>query len=840
VASLALAVVFARKRSRIRVGFDLGRAAVGIVAILVMAAVAQVTTPVGAIIAAVVVGAGLGFAQGSSLEISPGERGFYARRSPLGIVLWGAGIVIMQTAGIASRAGTVRIGQTISWFSACLGIGLMVGRKGPMENAKKALAGAGVAVIVAVVVAPALIVGTATPAAAQTLELTDDDVCGLLVPETSDRLAATNTYDPLPGRNFPAYAQDTDPLAQIINSTAACRQEGYEVYTGQGWITYTVYLFASVEDARAQYNAEVAANEAWYAPEWERAQEWFEVYETGFYGIGTGPLDEFDVTGTYWIAAGEQRVIMTAGPFMLYGVVTDDLAFNYGPVRPDRTHEPDDWLIETLITPMADTTHNIEAFLATTEASIDGGEGSSLLPGEGGDDTAGGGDSESIGVVPASGGGDDDEPIDPEKAAAQAIAGLIAAAAMGAITWAEAGAEIGRILGGGPIPPYTRATVVLTGAQAEEAISRGAGHTVDIPKEQQTRLTASTPGGVPITASPIGSTGIVRSVGPIARGPDGSVSVSVEVDAFDPPPPPSQTDGVPPLPDIDEIYEPPPDAEMAPPRPPAVEPPPLPPVDEIYEPPSDPEPLPPRPPAVEPPPLPPVDEIYEPPPDAEMAPPRPPADEPPPEPPPVDGPPPEPPLDDTLTEEDLRDPEFRKWLEDQQRFQGDLADYYRGGTAWQWFEWGTETMVEGTYIGADWSISLLSNLTGPAGKLIGEAWDVSKHAATAAGRTMVDGKWKENLGRATVEYGVDKAWGWGFKKVFGKVGLPERAGVGDQFSRIKINDLVSSNLDSAAWQHMAEGTLELFTDKAHTMLWREKIKNWTGIFEWSPPWPNLP
>ena len=93
VASLALAVAFARKRSRIRVGFDLARAVVGIVAILVMAAVTQVTTPTVAIVAAVLIGAGLGFAQGSSLEISPSERGFYAQRSPLGIALvgvWGS------------------------------------------------------------------------------------------------------------------------------------------------------------------------------------------------------------------------------------------------------------------------------------------------------------------------------------------------------------------------------------------------------------------------------------------------------------------------------------------------------------------------------------------------------------------------------------------------------------------------------------------------------------------------------------------------------------------------------------------------------------------------------
>jgi len=121
-ASLTLAVVCVRKRSRIRPRFDLTRAVVGVGAVLVMAEVTHVTTPWVTVDAAIAVGLALGFAQGSALEISRGERGFYARRSPAGVVLWGVGIVMMQAAGIASRTGTVRIGQTLAWFSACLGM----------------------------------------------------------------------------------------------------------------------------------------------------------------------------------------------------------------------------------------------------------------------------------------------------------------------------------------------------------------------------------------------------------------------------------------------------------------------------------------------------------------------------------------------------------------------------------------------------------------------------------------------------------------------------------------------------------------------------------------------
>jgi len=58
VVSLTVAVRSARSQSRIRVGFDAAR-------------------------------------------VVAGEGGLFARRSPMGIVLWGAGIVVMQAAGIA-------------------------------------------------------------------------------------------------------------------------------------------------------------------------------------------------------------------------------------------------------------------------------------------------------------------------------------------------------------------------------------------------------------------------------------------------------------------------------------------------------------------------------------------------------------------------------------------------------------------------------------------------------------------------------------------------------------------------------------------------------------------
>ncbi len=158
VLSLGLVIRTARTQARIRPGFDVLRAVVGVGAIVLMAAVVGVSTPLAWVGAAIMVGGALGFAQGANLRVVAGEGGLFARRSPLSLVLWGAGIVVMQGAGIASRTGAVRFGQTLGWFSVCLGIGLMLGRRGPMLEAGRipSRAGAVAVMMLLLAVIPAL------------------------------------------------------------------------------------------------------------------------------------------------------------------------------------------------------------------------------------------------------------------------------------------------------------------------------------------------------------------------------------------------------------------------------------------------------------------------------------------------------------------------------------------------------------------------------------------------------------------------------------------------------------------------------------------------------------
>ena len=430
VASLGLAVVFARKKTRIRIGFDLTRAIVGIGAILVMAAVTNVTTSTLAVLLAVAGGLALGFTQGSSLEISTGERGFYARRSPIALVGWGAGIIVMQAAGIASRSGAVRLGQTIAWFSACLGIGLLVGRTGPLN---RSFARTGVATIVIAVALPTavFITGTETQAAAQTIQLTDEEMCDL-TPRDGSWSRGLDSGE----MSFNHYVGETDEFVFVNVSapgaTAACANRLEEGHFDGTWFRVAVYQLPSAEQALAAENSLL---------------EYFGSYAVlgVLPGAGAAGADAYSADFVY-----NRLAVARVGSFLVVG----------------RTDGYDNWEDYDLILAerMAEAMTNIEALSPVVapppdDASPPDEDTGVPPPGDATptDDVAGVPPVEESAAAPAG----EDEPIEPEEAAAQAIAGLVAAAAIGLITWAEAASGIGQILdglggggttGGAPVP----------------------------------------------------------------------------------------------------------------------------------------------------------------------------------------------------------------------------------------------------------------------------------------------------------------------------------------------------------------------------------------------------
>ncbi len=155
-----------------------------------------------------------------------------------------------------------------------------------------------------------------------------------------------------------------------------------------------------------------------------------------------GSLAEFGLTGGWWSVGGvDDRVIAVSGPFLLYGV-GDNLGFDLGDKGPDGYRRPVT-LIEEIIEPMIETVVNIEDLSASAEPTPPGPTTTTTTDTQPVSVTT-----EATTVTGPESGTSSDPPIEPEEAAAQAVAGLIAAAAIGAITMAEASGQIAEILGG--------------------------------------------------------------------------------------------------------------------------------------------------------------------------------------------------------------------------------------------------------------------------------------------------------------------------------------------------------------------------------------------------------
>ena len=182
-AALVLTIRGARSATRIRTGFDVARSVVAVVAIVVMAVITGVATRSELLVAAVIAGGALGVAQGAALRVEVTVRGLVARRSSIGLVLWGSGIAVMQLGGAASRVGVVQLGQTLGVFSAAMGLGLLLGRRGPMARARggsaERLVGAAAIALVVLALAGAGWLRSPEPVSARTA-LTIDELCALL------------------------------------------------------------------------------------------------------------------------------------------------------------------------------------------------------------------------------------------------------------------------------------------------------------------------------------------------------------------------------------------------------------------------------------------------------------------------------------------------------------------------------------------------------------------------------------------------------------------------------------------------------------------------------------
>ncbi|MEZ5175613.1 MAG: hypothetical protein R2823_05345 [Acidimicrobiia bacterium] len=163
----------AKRPTRIRNGFDIAKLVITAGVIVFMGVIVGVQTPLALAVGASMVGLVVGLLQGRNLTVEFRDNKVYAVRTMVGIAVWAAGLVAMQSAGIINRTGVFRVGQGIALFGAFVTLGLIFGRSGPIRVARTgatAKAAAVAAVLIPVVVFGSMLGGSA-------LAQTDSDLC---------------------------------------------------------------------------------------------------------------------------------------------------------------------------------------------------------------------------------------------------------------------------------------------------------------------------------------------------------------------------------------------------------------------------------------------------------------------------------------------------------------------------------------------------------------------------------------------------------------------------------------------------------------------------------------
>jgi hypothetical protein len=163
---LILSILSVRKEARVRPGLDLLRLGVTLATTVLMARLLGVTTSEALMGLGLLVGLLLGVYEGLHLRVRFLGKGTFARRTVLGVAAWGAGVVVVQTAGVIGRIGLADFGLALSFLGIGQVVGLLAGRWQVVLSARRATAGAAAAGLVLLALAGAALPWLAPPAAA--------------------------------------------------------------------------------------------------------------------------------------------------------------------------------------------------------------------------------------------------------------------------------------------------------------------------------------------------------------------------------------------------------------------------------------------------------------------------------------------------------------------------------------------------------------------------------------------------------------------------------------------------------------------------------------------------
>ena len=155
---LALTFLLIRRETRLRPKIDFARLIIVSATAVAMMLIFSKGAPVWAVGVAVGAGLGLGYLQGQNVAVRLTERGLMAKRTSWAIVAFAASLILSQIAGLLNRTGAIALGIALSFLSAALTAGLLVGRHPRIVQARQAVAGATLVLLIVVLpVAPLLL-----------------------------------------------------------------------------------------------------------------------------------------------------------------------------------------------------------------------------------------------------------------------------------------------------------------------------------------------------------------------------------------------------------------------------------------------------------------------------------------------------------------------------------------------------------------------------------------------------------------------------------------------------------------------------------------------------------
>ncbi len=139
---IVLALRGAGRSVKVRPMLEFVRIALGVGGVAALAVIGGVTTEPAVAAVAIICGGALGFAQGRGVEVTVREGVRYATRSPFGIAVYLASLAATQLAGLVNRTDAVRLGQAVALGGVAVVAGLVAGREsGPSAPTDSRLPG---------------------------------------------------------------------------------------------------------------------------------------------------------------------------------------------------------------------------------------------------------------------------------------------------------------------------------------------------------------------------------------------------------------------------------------------------------------------------------------------------------------------------------------------------------------------------------------------------------------------------------------------------------------------------------------------------------------------------